>query len=203
VNKFIIAVGSQRGPKLDAVRDAVEQIAHLLGSAAEFQVRGFDVDSGVGHTPLSSGESMRGAQQRAEALMRIPQAATETFRYFVGLEGGLEVITSDQKLNENMRRRVFLESWAYVSDGVRGHFGRSGAIELPASLAVEVLDHRVELAAAIDKFAGRAGIRDSNGAWGVLSADLISRREAFRVALIAAFAPFYNAALYRMATAAG
>ncbi|MEQ1474537.1 MAG: DUF84 family protein, partial [Candidatus Acidiferrum sp.] len=91
----------------------------------------------------------------------------------------------------------------YVSDGSRGHFGRSGAIELPESLATEVLDHGVELAAAIDKFAGLAGVRDNQGAWGVLSGDLISRRGAFRLALIAAFAPFYNAALFRTAAAAG
>jgi len=41
------------------------------------------------------------------------------------------------------------------------------------------------------------GIRDAQGAWGVLSGDLISRQEAFRVAVIAAFAPFYNARMYR------
>ncbi len=206
MNKFIIAVGSKRGPKLDAVHDALDVIAHRLGTGAQFEVRGFDVDSGVGHTPLSSAESMRGAQQRAEALMRMPEAATDTFRYFLGMEGGLEVVTGNDSQNPsagNIRRRVFLESWAYVSDGSRGHFGRSGAIELPESLATEVLDQGVELAAAIDKFAGLAGVRDNQGAWGVLSGDLISRRDAFRLALIAAFAPFYNAALFRTAAAAG
>ncbi len=203
MNKFIIAVGSKRGPKLEAVHDALEQIAHRLWLGAQFEVRGFDVGSGVGHTPLSSAESMRGARQRADALMLIPEAATGTFRYFIGMEGGLEVITSDGKGNESAHRRVFLESWAYVSDGVRGHFGRSGAIELPEPLAIEVVDQGVELAAAIDKFAGLAGVRDSNGAWGVLSTDLITRRDAFRVALIAALAPFYNAALFRSVAAAG
>jgi non-canonical (house-cleaning) NTP pyrophosphatase len=74
--------------------------------------------------------------------------------------------------------------------------------ELPPALAHEVLDKGVELAAAIDKFAGMAGIRDNQGAWGVLSNNLITRREAFRVALVAAFAPFYNAKLFRVARAA-
>src|SRR5207302_8107080 len=95
------------------------------------------------------------------------------------------------------RRRVFLESWAYVSDGTRGHYGRSGGIELPEPLAREVLENGTELAVAIDRFAGPVGIRDGQGAWGVLSGDLISRQEAFRVAVIAAFAPFYNARMYR------
>ncbi len=105
-------------------------------------------------------------------------------------------------LRQYGRRRVFLESWAYVTDGVRGHYGRSGGIELPEALALEVLENGVELSLAIDKFAGAVGIRDAQGAWGVLSSNFITRQEAFRVAVIAAFAPFYNERMYRAAAAA-
>ena len=94
---------------------------------------------------------------------------------------------------------MFLESWAYVSDDARGHFGRSGSIELPGTLAHEVLENGVELSIAIDRFAGAVGIRDAQGAWGVLSNNFITRQEAFRVAVIAAFAPFYNAKMYHAA----
>src|SRR5438477_529894 len=59
----------------------------------------------------------------------------------------------------------------------------------------------VELAVAIDRFAGTVGIRDAQGAWGVLSNNFISRQEAFRVAVIAAFAPFYNSRMYRIQAA--
>ena len=104
---------------------------------------------------------------------------------------------------EGANRRVFLESWAYVSDGVRGHFGRSGGIEIPALLAGEVLEGDVELSAAIDRFSGAAGIRDAQGAWGVLSSNLITRQDAFRVAVVSAFAPFYNSKMYLGAAAAG
>jgi non-canonical (house-cleaning) NTP pyrophosphatase len=131
-------------------------------------------------------------------------------RYFVGLEGGLDVvheaaaadeIRSHPVLPPNGFRRVFLESWAYVSDGARGHYGRSGSIELPEALANEVLENGMELAVAIDRFAGAVGIRDAQGAWGVLSNNFISRQEAFRIAVVAAFAPFYNAKMYRAAAA--
>jgi len=205
MNKSHIAVGSTRGPKLDAVHDALKLCADHLNPIAQFEVMGFAVDSGVGHTPLSSTESMRGARQRTEALIQMASGKDDSFQYFVGLEGGLEVMESSGKDTDsagNRDRRVFLESWAYVSDGLRGHFGRSGGIELPPALAHEVLDKGVELAAAIDKFAGMAGIRDNQGAWGVLSNNLITRREAFRLALVAAFAPFYNAKLFRVARAA-
>jgi non-canonical (house-cleaning) NTP pyrophosphatase len=53
------------------------------------------------------------------------------------------------------------------------------------------------LSAAIDRFAGGKGIRDAQGAWGVLSNNLITRQDAFRVAVVSAFAPFYNSKLYR------
>jgi inosine/xanthosine triphosphatase len=198
-----IAVGSKRGPKLDAVHDALEQFAHLLDSETQFEAQGFEVESGVRHTPLSSSESMLGARQRVEALMQMAAGKRESFRYYVGLEGGLEVV--ERRAGTGITadaRHVFLESWAYVSDGTQGHFGRSGAIQLPEALAYEVLDRQIELAAAIDKFAGMAGVRDGQGAWGILSRDLITRKEAFRIALVAAFAPFYNAKLFCTAQAA-
>jgi inosine/xanthosine triphosphatase len=211
MSKSLIAVGSTRGPKLDAVHDALKLCAGQLNPNVQFEVLGFAVDSGVGHTPLSSAESMRGARQRTEALMQMASGNAAVYQYFVGLEGGLQVMEGDQGQESGVDiepagsngRRVFLESWAYVSDGSRGHFGRSGGIELPPALVHEVLDKGMELAAAIDKFAGMAGIRDNQGAWGVLSNNLITRREAFRIALVAAFAPFFNANLFRVARAAG
>ena len=90
-------------------------------------------------------------------------------------------------------KRVLLESWVYVSDGTLGDFGCSGSIELPEALAEEVLSRGKELSVAIDQFSGAVGIRDSQGAWGVLSRNLRSRQDPFRRAVVAAFAPFYNA----------
>jgi inosine/xanthosine triphosphatase len=205
MEKLLVAVGSTRRPKLSAVTEAVGAFASALAPGAEFEIVGFDVDSGVGHTPSTRAELMRGARQRAEALMQHARQKREAWRYFVGLEGGLDV------LHEDGGRRVFLESWAYVADGVRGHYGRSGGVEIPAALAQEVLEDGVELSVAIDRFAvvndsdrfaGAVGIRDAQGAWGVLSANLITRQEAFRVAVVAAFAPFYNAKMYRAAALA-
>ena len=193
---MIIAVGSNRKPKLNAVAEAVSSIGPKLGMGSSPEIMGFEVESGVRHTPLNREESMRGARQRAEALVQMAREKNEAWNYFVGLEGGLD------SLEENGQRRVFLESWAFVSDGARGYYGRSGGVELPEALAHEVLDVGTELSIAIDNFAGSAGIRDAQGAWGVLSSNLITRQEAFRVATVAAFAPFYNSRMYRPATSA-
>jgi inosine/xanthosine triphosphatase len=211
MNKVILAVGSKRGPKLSAVAEALEAFSNVLVPNAPFEVVGVEVESGVSPTPSSREELMRGARQRAEALVQLERKNAAGWQYFVGLEGGLDVVLEGSSpdelqwratLKQYGRRRVFLESWAYVTDGVRGHFGRSGGIELPEVLAREVLENGVELSVAIDKFAGAIGIRDAQGAWGVLSSNFITRQEAFRVAVLAAFAPFYNEKMYRTAAAA-
>ena len=178
------------------MQEALAQIGALLTPETHIEVAGLEVDSGVAHTPTSRDELMRGARQRVQALARVAREKNQAWDYFVGMEGGFDVI------KENGGRRVFLESWAYASSGREGYYGRSGAVEVPAALAHEVLENGVELSIAIDRFAGAIGIRDAQGAWGVLSMDLISRTEAFRVAVLAAFAPFYNRKMYREAATA-
>ena len=211
MHKVTIAVGSKRGPKVNAVSEALHSFSGALPHDAEFEVVGVEVESGVSHTPVSRDELMRGARQRAEALAELAHQNGSSWQYFVGLEGGLDVVhegaSTDEvlrhsKLRQNGHRRVFLESWAYVFDGACGHYGRSGSIETPEALAHEVLENGLELAVAIDRFAGAVGIRDAQGAWGVLSNNLITRQEAFRVAVVAAFAPLYNLKMYSTAAAA-
>jgi inosine/xanthosine triphosphatase len=207
MEKIIIAVGSKRGPKLNAVQQALEQFSSFLASGAGFEIVGLEVESGVSHTPSSREELMRGSRQRVEALQAMASRQGAKWNYFVGLEGGLDVFAPEASAargagDSSPSQRVFLESWAYVSDGIFGFYGRSGSIELPAPLAHEVLVNGVELAVAIDKFAGAIGIRDAQGAWGVLSSNLISRQDSFRVAVIAAFAPFYNSKMYNAAATA-
>jgi inosine/xanthosine triphosphatase len=191
MEKILIAVGSARKPKVKAVRDALAVIRPFLDGNVDCEIVAVEVPSGVRHTPLSREDLMAGARQRAETLVHIARDSNAPWRYFVGLEGGLDVI------HEGAKRWVFLESWAYVADDMgRGAFGRSGAVLLPEALAKTVLDDGVELSDAIDAFAGGHGIRDAQGAWGVLSRNLITRQDAFRVAVISAFAPFFNREIF-------
>ena len=152
---------------------------------------------------------MAGARQRAEALVQMARAKNERWKYFVGLEGGLDVIAGLDAIpsldvvpdldvvSEASIRWVFLESWAYVTDGAgRGAFGQSGAVLVPESLAETVVDGGVELSQAIDAFAGGHNIRDAEGAWGILTRNLVTRQDSFRAAVINAFAPFFNRELY-------
>lgn len=207
--KIVVAVGSTRRPKLNAVQEALTVISNAFPNSPPFELVGVDVPSGVRHTPLTREDMMAGARQRAEALIKIASEKSAPWKYFVGLEGGLDVVAGLDAIpnldvfpevdivREAQKRWVFLESWAYVADvSGRGAFGQSGAVLMPDALLNSVVDDGVELAQAIDAFAGRHGIRDAEGAWGILTGNLITRQEAFRIAVINAFAPFFNRELY-------
>lgn len=184
---IFVAVGSLRRPKVEAVREAVGSISTRLQPHVWFDVVGVDVPSGVGHTPLSRREMMTGARQRAESLARLARTRPVRWEYFVGLEGGVDVV------GDRGTRWAFLESWVCALDSSgRESYGQSGAIALPESLAKRVVDEGVELSEAIDAFAGSHGIRDAQGAWGVLTGNLITRQDAFRIAAINALAPFFR-----------
>lgn len=185
----IVAVGSTRRPKIEAVRDALDELAPRFCNNSRFEVLAVDTPSGVSHTPLSPEETMAGARQRAEALARIAHQRQEKWEYFVGLEGGLDIVL------EPGGRRVLLENWAYVADCTgRGAFGRSGGVQLPEAIVQRVVDSNVELAEAIDIYAEAQDIRDAQGAWGVLTRGIITRRDAVRISVISAFSALLNAA---------
>jgi non-canonical (house-cleaning) NTP pyrophosphatase len=217
MEKIIVAVGSTRRPKLDAVTEALVSIRSALAMdqtapQLDCEVVGIEVPSGVRHTPLSREDLMTGARQRAEALLDVARTENKPWKYFVGLEGGIDIIAGPDVMpsldvipevdivREAGKRWVFLENWAYVTDGTSlGSFGQSGAVLLPDSLAKTVVDDGVELSEAIDAFAGRHNIRDAEGAWGILTHGLITRQEGFRVAVVNAFAPFFNHRVYAAA----
>jgi non-canonical (house-cleaning) NTP pyrophosphatase len=209
MEKIQVAVGSTRRPKVNAVTEALEAIRTVSEFLPSFAVLGIEVKSGVRHTPLSREDLMAGARQRAEALVQMARAQNERWKYFVGLEGGLEVIAGLDVIpsldvvpeldvvREASNRWVFLESWAYVTDGEgRGSFGQSGAVLVPETLVQTVVDGGLELSQAIDAFAGGHNIRDAEGAWGILTRNLTTRQDSFRAAVINAFAPLFNRELY-------
>jgi non-canonical (house-cleaning) NTP pyrophosphatase len=219
IRPIVVAVASMRPPKLEGVRQAfadfsarsvnrsAAQSAALSVESQTFEVVGADVPSGVRHTPLSREEMMTGARQRAEALLQLPRAKQERWTYFVGLEGGLDIIQlpahgpdqparlrPGQRLGERPTQRlVLLENWAYICDaGGNGAYGQSGAVALPTELATRVVDDGVELAEAIDAFADSKGVRDGPGAWGVLTGNLVTRQDAIRLSVINALSALFR-----------
>ncbi len=184
-----IAIGSTRAPKVEAVKEAWGIFSKQLlpDDAEQATFVTYDVAVDGPAMPISLDQLMKGARSRVEGLILQLKRERAEADYYVGLEGGFHIIDS-----EVARRQAFLESWAYVSDGHLGYFGHGGGIYVPPKIASPVIDRGIELGIVIDRFSDESDVRSKQGAWGVLTRDILSRRHSFVIALIAAFAPFYN-----------
>jgi inosine/xanthosine triphosphatase len=185
-----IALGSDRAAKIMAVRASIARVAAIDPSWAEASVLARPVATTVPAMPLNDWELMQGARERALAVRDHLLAQRREADIYVGLEGGFHSISIEGEWH------TFLRGWAYATDGKGGAFGGTPSISVPPSLAKKVIEGRRELGLVIDEVAGITDVRSRQGAWGILSRDLVTRAMSFEIALIAAFAPFYNRALY-------
>ena len=187
---MLVAVGSTRGPKLEAVRRALVILAPAHGAFAAAEVVGCDVGEVAPRMPLSLEILLEGSRLRAARALAKAAASGSAAELGIGLEGGLDV------RQEAGQRRAFLMAWAYVTDGRRGAHGCGGALPLPDRIATDVVDRGIELSAAIDAFAGESDVRSRQGAWGILTRGAIDRTRSFEIAVLNALAPFYNVEHY-------
>ena len=188
---MLIALGSARPAKIMALRAACARVAEVDPRWRQAELVARPVETGVSRMPLNDSQLMRGARNRAEAVRELLSSEGNPADFYVGLEGGFHSITFDGA------RRTFLHGWAYVSDGgARGYFGHAPAVTVPPAIVARVEQTGRELGEVIDEVAGEADVRSRQGAWGVLSRGLLTRAMSFETALVAAFAPFYNPALY-------
>jgi inosine/xanthosine triphosphatase len=185
-----IALGSDRAAKIMAVRASIARVASIDSSWAEASVLARPVETSVPAMPLNDWQLMQGARERALAVRDQLLAQRREADIYVGLEGGFHSISIEGEWH------TFLRGWAYASDGKKGTFGATPSISVPAELAKKVIEGRRELGLVIDEVAGIRDVRSRQGAWGILSRDLVTRSMSFELALIAAFAPFYNRGMY-------
>jgi inosine/xanthosine triphosphatase len=183
----LVLVGSLRPAKVDSVRDALDGAASVDPRFRHAEIRTVDLTDIAPRMPVSDQQILGGAYRRALALTRGGQfVPAETLA--VGMEGGLHPIPLGEQ------HIYTLQSWAAVTDGTRWGFGAGGGIALPDVMARRVLGGE-ELGDIVDELTGER-VRGTRGVWGVLTRDLVGRRDAFRLAVLAALAPFYNAAAY-------
>lgn len=173
---------------MDGARDALEAIAAVDPRFANPEILTVDLTHIAPRMPMTVAEIVDGARRRAEALVQHPSfRAGDSLA--IGLEGGLDPVELSDRL------LFALHTWAVVTDADAWGFGAGGAVTIPPRVARRVLAGE-ELGDVVDQLAGEP-TRGTRGAWGVLTRDLVGRRDAFRIAVLAALAPFYNAAAYR------
>ena len=147
-----------------------------------FDVQGISAPSEVSEQPMSSDETLIGATNRAHNVSKLAPEAD----YWIGIEGGIEDV------NEELE--VF--AWVVVKskDGKIGK-GKTGSFFLPQKIA-ELVCQGVELGEADDIVFGRTNSKQTNGAIGILTDDVITRTTYYVPAVVMALIPFKNEALY-------
>mgnify|MGYP002624004812 CR=1 FL=1 len=187
-----IAIGSLRKPKVEAVKSAIQQIARTIEpSFARVEYLPCEVDSGIANTPASIADMMRGAQNRAQHLLRNLSENNSPADFYLGLEGGIFHV-----LQKNGGKTFFLQSWVFVNDGRQGAFGSSPAVKLPNVIATALGGGDFELADLIDRIGKLQNNRDKGGAFAFLTKGLLTRQAIFESAVLAAMAPFYHPQVY-------
>ena len=185
-----IALGSDRAAKIMAVRASVARVAVVDPDWANANVVARRVETSVPAMPLTDWQLMQGARERALAARDALRSRRLEADIYVGLEGGFHSISIEGEWH------TFLRGWAYATDGERSAFGAAPSISVPPHIVKSVVQGRRELGSVIDEVVSGRDIRSKQGTWGVLSRDLVTRSMSFELALIAAFAPFYNSKMY-------
>lgn len=116
---MIVRVGTANGMKVAATRKAFAKFFKKV------KVVGVDVPSAVSAQPISFGEVVRGARERA-------RRAFEGCDYSVGIEAGVFKVAP-------VSSRPFQITVACVFDGTREALGSGPFFEIPASLVTKVV----------------------------------------------------------------
>ncbi|TCS84466.1 inosine/xanthosine triphosphatase [Tepidibacillus fermentans] len=177
-----IGVGSKNPAKVQAVRSAFEKIGY------EVEIIGLNVPSGVSDQPFSDEETIRGAINRATAVMAYAKEHTNVgaLDYAVGLEGGVVETPFG----------FFLCNWGAVvnADGEIG-IGGGQRVQLP-QIIVDGLQKGKELGDIIDPIAGKDDVRKKEGTIGILTNSQITRSQMFTDVVVCSFARFLHPELY-------
>ena len=173
-----IAVGSKNPVKIASA---------LVGFQTMFPDRcfaasGFAADSGVNDQPMSSEETLRGANNRAQQLVSLAPAS----QFFVGMEGGIEIIDG----------RWFAAAWMVVLDNQnRRSESKSALFALPPKVQ-QLVESGLELGLANDQVFAEKNSKHAGGAIGSLTGGLITRQALYEHAMLAALIPFKNMDLF-------
>ncbi|KAH3743754.1 non-canonical purine NTP phosphatase [Pelomyxa schiedti] len=194
-NNIEAVVASTNPVKVNATKEALSSMLSANGDTlSTVTVHSISVDSGVAAQPMSSAETLQGALNRAkEAQRRVPTAS-----FWLGIEGGIEIEQptggDGDRQPPRLRRRLQAITWVVALSsrrpGVVGQ-ARAAAFALPAEVADLVLGGS-ELGAAVDRVFGTEDARSKEGAVGMLTKGLITRKGLYLPAVQLALVPFFS-----------
>lgn len=176
-----IVIASKNPVKIKAVKHAFT----LMFPGQMFKLESVAVASGVSDQPTSDTEVLKGAENRASnAKKKTPHAD-----FWVGIEGGIE--------DTEFGMTAF--AWIVImSEKLIGR-GRTGTFLLPEKVA-QLVRQGKELGHANDIVFNRTNSKQSDGAIGLLTGNVIDRTRLYEHGVIMALVMFKNIELYEKPT---
>ena len=131
---------------------------------------------------MSDADTFLGAENRVKkALLQFSD-----YDFYVGIEGGVEDSVSG----------LMAFAWIVISNGEKIGKARTASFFLPPEVA-KLVHQGMELGDADDIVFSKKNSKQQNGAIGLLTNDLITRKSLYLPAVQMAFIPFLNPELYR------
>jgi len=172
-----IVVASKNPVKIKAVKNAFNR----MFPGQMFRLESIEVPSGVSDQPMSDKEILQGAENRAKlAKQQTPHAY-----YWVGIEGGIE----DTKYG------MTTFAWIVIISANQIGRGQTGTFFLPERVA-ELVRQGKELGEANDIVFKQSNSKQQEGAIGLLTGNVIDRKELYEHGVIMALVAFKNRELY-------
>ncbi|OKL40379.1 inosine/xanthosine triphosphatase [Pontibacter flavimaris] len=174
---YKVIIASKNPVKVNAALDGLQR----MFPEAEFILESVSVPSGVADQPMTEQETLQGALNRvANAKVLYPEAD-----FWVGIEGGVEMIGGE----------LATFAWVVVQDKEQLGRARSGTFFLPPKVR-ELVEQGVELGVANDRIFGHANSKQKGGAIGILTHNVVDRRELYGQAVVLALVPLNNKSLF-------
>lgn len=187
-----VAVSTTRSVEVKAVEEAWKVFSDKLEeSGEETQFLTYNLSRASERFALTIQDIMSDLQSQVEDLILQLKRERAESDYYVGLASGFNVINA-----RGPRRQVFLENWVYVSDGHQGNYGHGGGIAVPLPLGNPVIDRGIDISVALDRYNSGHQVSGNHGPLSTLTGGILTEQHSFVIALISAFAPFYNSSVY-------
>lgn len=174
-----IVIASKNPVKIKAVKQAFAR----MFPGQMFQLESVAVASGVSDQPKSDDEILKGAETRANNA-KIEKSNAD---YWVGIEGGIE--------DTQFGMTAF--AWIVVMSEKQIGRGRTGIFFLPERVA-QLVRQGKELGEANDIVFNRSNSKQSDGAIGLLTGNVIDRTKLYEHGVIMALVSFKNIDLYKI-----
>lgn len=173
---MVIAIASKNPVKIESTRLAFTKVF----PDQSFEFKGFFVPSDVSIQPLGEKETLTGAKNRVKNLSKKTAAD-----YYVGIEGGSKHVGKDME--------TF--AWVVIKSKNKITKSRTASFYLPKKI-IELVNQGKELGEADDIVFNRQNSKQSNGAVGILTNDVVTRTSYYEQAIVMALIPFNNPDLY-------